>query len=433
MTIAATPSFAPSAEEHFLRRPSGMRGNATTFVDNMKLPVHRWYRYSAGYSSEWASSLIDLWGSQRVLDPFSGSGTTCLAAQERGVESIGVEVHPMVARIARTKLYWPEDPGQVRTRVREILSIAENRRKVNVPDSPLLERCFPNPESLHSLLRIRDAVLEEDGDDKIADLLWLAFVSIIRPCSPAGTAQWQYVLPNKTKSRVAEPRTAFEAAGEIFASDMEQRQFLLGSDPARASVFNTDARALTPVPDGWADAVITSPPYANNYDYADALRLEQIVLGDIEGWKDLRPLRDILVKSATQNVGRWNAENALESRLLAPIIDELFPVYEELSEVRKGRGGNKAYHTMLTGYFYDNAQIFRALRKKTATGARVCYVVGDSAPYGVHAPVERWLGQLALDAGFTSWSFSKVRDRNTKWKNRKHTHPLHEGYLWIEG
>ena len=63
----------------------------------------------------------------------------------------------------------------------------------------------------------------------------------------------------------------------------------------------------------------------------------------------------------------------------------------------------------------------------------MCYVVGDSAPYGVHAPVEKWLGELAVAAGFNSWSFTKVRDRNTKWKNRKHNHPLHEGYLWIEG
>ena len=88
---------------------------------------------------------------------------------------------------------------------------------------------------------------------------------------------------------------------------------------------------------------------------------------------------------------------------------------------------------MLAGYFFDNAKVFQALRRKTSSGVKVCYVVGDSAPYGVHAPVERWLGELAIAAGFSSWEFTKVRDRNTKWKNRKHTHPLHEGYLWIEG
>ncbi|MER6670551.1 DNA methyltransferase [Amycolatopsis japonica] len=430
---ATAPSFAAAAENFFTGGERAANRNTTTFADNMKLPVHRWFRYSAGYSAEWASSLMRHWGVKRVLDPFGGSGTTCLAAQDLGVESIGVEVNPMVARIAQTKLLWAEDAEELRSRVRGVLSTAELERPVDVPTAPLIEKCFPDRDSLLDLLRIRDAVLEQRGRDNIADLLWVAFLSIIRACSPAGTAQWQYILPNKTKSKVAEPFSAFLAAGEILASDMEMRSFLLGPNHVSSTILNEDARTLNGVDDGWADAVVTSPPYANNYDYADTLRLEQILLGEIEGWKDLRSLRDALLRSATQNVGRWDAHEALESPLMAPIIDEFRPVYDELTEVRRERAGNKAYNTMLAGYFYDNAQVFQALREKTSAGAKVCYVVGDSAPYGVHAPVERWLGELAVNAGFESWSFTKARDRNTKWKNRKHTHPLHEGYLWIEG
>lgn len=433
MTLTIPPSFASDADAFLFGEDATKRSNATTFADNMKLPVHRWYRYSAGYSSEWASSLMTHWDAKRVLDPFGGSGTTSLAAQDVGAESISVEIHPVVAQIASAKLLWTEDPDELRARVRDVLDAVESHAPVSVPSSPLIAKCFPDPESLHDLLRIRDIVLAQLGDDKIAELLWLAFVSIIRACSPAGTAQWQYVLPNRTKSRVAEPLSAFEAAGELFAADMTRRSGSIGEPVVPATILTADARTLDGVPDAWADAVITSPPYANNYDYADALRLEQILLGDIDGWKDLRPLRDLLLRSATQNVGRWKAIEALESPLLSPIIEEFQPVYEELSEVRKHRAGNKAYNVMLAGYFYDNAQVFQALRRKTIPGSKVCYVVGDSAPYGVHAPVERWLGELAVAAGFKTWSFSKVRDRNTKWKNRKHRHPLHEGYLWIEG
>ncbi|MCD4550253.1 site-specific DNA-methyltransferase [Schaalia sp. lx-260] len=399
----------------------------------MKLPVHRWYRYSAGYSSEWAVKLIRHWGVTRVLDPFGGSGTTCLAAQESGASSYAVEVHPTVARIARAKLLWETDPDNLRDVVSRVLRIVDKKHAVDVPSSPLVAKCFPDSESLADLLRIRDAVNALPDGESTTELAWLAFVSIIRACSPVGTAQWQYVLPNKSKRRVAEPIAAFQAAGELFADDMETHQFLLGASPADAHLLSGDARTLDGVPEAWADAVITSPPYANNYDYADALRLEQIVLGDIEGWSDLRPLRDVLLRSATQNIGTWKAEEALKSTLMAPILDEFIPVYEELSEVRKTRGGHKAYHAMLAGYFFDNSKVFQALRQKTSPGVKVCYVVGDSAPYGVHAPVERWLGELAIAAGFSSWEFTKVRDRNTKWKNRKHTHPLHEGYLWIEG
>ena len=48
-------------------------------------------------------------------------------------------------------------------------------------------------------------------------------------------------------------------------------------------------------------------------------------------------------------------------------------------------------------------------------------------------PVIEWLGKLATSAGFRSFTFEKTRDRNTKWKNRKHRVPLCEGRLWVEG
>ena len=64
----------------------------------------------------------------------------------------------------------------------------------------------------------------------------------------------------------------------------------------------------------------------------------------------------------------------------------------------------------------------------------MCFVVGDSAPYGIYVPVDKWLGELALSAGFNKYNFEKLRDRNTKWKNRKHRVPTaHEGRLWING
>lgn len=426
------PSFAQDTED-FLLNPDRAGGSSTTFLDNMKLPVHRWYRYSAGYSAGWASSLIRHWGSQHVLDPFAGSGTTNLAAQEQGVDSIGVEVHPTVHRIANAKLRWQASPDELRSRLYQVLDVADRKREVILPTAPLATKCFPDVESFKTLIRIRDAVLAQSGTDDISELLWLAFVSIIRPCSPAGTAQWQYVLPNKTKAKVAPPMGAFESACEAFATDMESRQFVLGDSPASTAVYLADSRTLEPVPDGYADAVVTSPPYANNYDYADTLRLEQIILGEIDGWKDLRGLRDVLMRSATQNLGKWDDSEAIESPLMAPIIDEFIPVHEQLAELQKARAGHKKYGSMLAGYFFDNARTFQTLRKKTVDGAKICYVVGDSAPYGVYAPVDKWLGELAVAAGFKSWSFTKVRDRNTKWKNRKHRHPLKEGYLWIEG
>jgi hypothetical protein len=126
-------------------------------------------------------------------------------------------------------------------------------------------------------------------------------------------------------------------------------------------------------------------------------------------------------------------DEILQEPLLQPIIDELTPVVRELEVVRLTKGGRKTYHTMIAAYFLDLAKVWENSRAIMAPNSKICFVIGDSAPYGVHVPAEKWLGELAIASGFADYSFEKLRDRNIKWKNRTHTVPLHEGRLWVNG
>ena len=104
-----------------------------------------------------------------------------------------------------------------------------------------------------------------------------------------------------------------------------------------------------------------------------------------------------------------------------------------LDIIRHSKGGKKTYHTMVAAYFLDLAKILKNIRSNMHNDSRICLVIGDSAPYGIHVPVEKWLGKLALSTGFSNYHFEKIRDRNIKWKNRTHNVLLHEGRLWIKG
>ncbi len=409
--------------------------SSSTFVNNMKLPVHRWFRYSAGFSAEWVSQVIRQFKVTKpptVFDPFAGSATTLVAAEGEEVASWGIDSHPFVGRIARAKLGWRSDPEAYMAKAREIRKIAKTHKPMTTGYPPLIYKCYAT-DTLGDLDCLRRAYEEVKDDSVASELVWLTMVTILRPTSQAGTAQWQYVLPKKQKRAPQDAYSAFDACSRMIYNDLVSGQSVCGP---RAVFTSSDARTCHGVPDSFADLVITSPPYPNNYDYADATRLEMSFMHEINGWGDLQDkVRRHLVRSCSQHVPERavNLDEVLSSPELAPIRNELSAVCGQLGEVRKTKGGKKTYHLMIACYFRDMANVWIALRRVCAPGANVCFVIGDSAPYGVYVPVIPWLGALAENAGFKSYRFERTRERNVKWKNRKHRVPLQEGRLWVEG
>ncbi len=409
-------------------------GHTSNFLANMRLPVHRWFRYSAGFSAEWVKWLLaeQKNGELRVLDPFVGSGTTCLACDEMGVPSHGIEAHPFVYRVAQAKLSYDADPERLIFKAERAFAFARTAVAQTEHYPEIIGRCY-GLETLNYLDRFRQAVVTEQDDSPEANLLWMALVSSLRVVSEAGTAPWQYVLPGRRKTLPPSPELTLHKAVQMIAADI---RFMAHRAKPLAKLCVDDARECATVQDGWATLIITSPPYANNYDYADATRLEMAFMGEIRGWGDLQEkVRRHLVRACSQHVppNAVNLDEILELPELAPIRDEIVPVCRELSSVRLERGGKKTYNNMIACYFLDMAQVWRALRRVCASPCQVCFVIGDSAPYGVYVPVIEWFGKLAQAAGFDSWSFEKTRDRNIKWKNRKHRVPLCEGHLWVRG
>ncbi|HUE72447.1 MAG TPA: hypothetical protein VMP01_16300 [Pirellulaceae bacterium] len=408
---------------------------SSTFVANMSLPVHRWFRYSAGFSAEWVSGVIRHFKAKRsitVLDPFAGSATTLIAAEGEGVPSWGIDSHPFVSRIARAKLQWRSDPEAYAAKIRELRALAKRESPSTEGYSDLIYKCYDDA-TLRELDCLRRAYERVKDDSIESELVWLTLIAILRTTSHAGTAQWQYILPRKRKRAPKGAFAAFDACARMIRHDMIQCQSITGP---QATFLEADARTCAGVPDGAADLVITSPPYPNNYDYADATRLEMTFMREIGGWGDLQEsVRRHLIRSCTQHVPERAVDlpELLRSPELAPVRQPLSDVCDQLAEVRKTKGGKKTYHLMVACYFRDLAQVWMALRRACSPGAQVCFVIGDSAPYGVYVPVIPWLWSLAEAAGFKSHRFERTRERNVKWKNRKHRVPLQEGRLWIEG
>lgn len=428
----------PDDKDGYIPEANLKASRSGTFTDNMKLPIHRWFRYSAGFSAEWVVQVIDEHNHKKgikILDPFAGSGTTLLAADSCRIESVGFESHSFIQKVAATKLHWDIDPNHLSRLAIELLQQAHDILTPTTRlENALLGKCYTE-ESLTKLDALREAYLHfSERNTFYGDLLWLGITGILRACSTAGTAQWQYVLPNKQKATVLEPFEAFKSKIAQFISDIHFAKQHHWTE--RSSILCTDARNPQFQGDAVFDLVITSPPYPNNYDYADATRLEMTFWGEVKGWKDLQSsVRQYLVRSCSQHAAaeKLHLDDLLQEDILSPIHSELSEACQKLAQIRLNKGGRKNYHTMAAAYFKDLSLVFFTLRRLCKKNALLCFVIGDSAPYGVYLPVDQWLGKLALSAGFKSFTFEKIRDRNIKWKNRKHKVPLHEGRLWIKG
>ena len=408
---------------------------STTFIDNMKLPVHRWFKYTAGFSAEWVKSVIKKYkkSDSMILDPFAGSGTTLVAANELNLPSIGYEKQYFIRRIAHNKLHYNVNLNHLNKLYKGVINNNSFRDFDFEEQADLLKKCY-DKETLKTLTLIKNNFIEITDNTLEAEIIWLAITAILRTTSSVGTAQWQYILPKKNKKNVLPPQNALlQKINEII---QDTQLFNAKKVSSLGTVLDHDAREFCSEYNNAFDMLITSPPYPNNYDYADATRLEMMFWGDIAGWGDLQSkVRRNLIHSCSQHSAaeKLKLEDILNDFVLAPIKDEITEVCRKLEKVRLEHGGKKTYHTMIAAYYQDLAHVFTALRPLMKKNSIICFVIGDSAPYGVYAPADKWLGKLALNAGFESWTFEKIRDRNIKWKNRKHTVPLKEGRLWIRG
>lgn len=101
---------------------------------------------------------------QWVLDPFLGTGSTLLAAQENLRNGVGIEVYPEYAELAKKRLRQEHQ----RSKVREIVLVGNSRRIVNIfreNNLPPMDFCITSPPYWNQLKRnyIRQKERNEKG------------------------------------------------------------------------------------------------------------------------------------------------------------------------------------------------------------------------------------------------------------------------------
>ena len=301
---------------------------------------------------------------------------------------------------------------------------------------PLVYKCFTD-ENLMRLAALRQAIVDSSAAPHIRDFMKLALTSTLRVVTTAG-AGWPYIAPSKYHARkvARDALVEFGAQCRLMVSDV---QYIRTLDIPYSShdVLLGDARKFDSYAgDEVIDLVVTSPPYLNNYDYADRTRLETYFWGIYDSWADItREVRDHLVMAATTQVRMASMDNVRECPGIRSVDEgihgELSDIISRLADMRAVKSGKKTYDYVVAGYFEDMLQVLISTRKVLKPGGRFVLVIGDSAPYGVHVPTEELVGRLGVAIGFSSYQVEELRSRGGKWghNSQRHKVPLRESIL----
>jgi len=413
-----------------------------TFRDSLQAPIHRWFTYPAVYSHKLVEAKLDefkIRPGQIVGDPFVGTGTTSLSAKLQGVDSVGVEAHPFVYDIAKTKMNYEYSLERL---ARESVAVIDHahtlyRSAAMVNEWPaLIHKCF-SEENLKQLYALRSAV--ESCRSRYRSFFKVALTAALRDTTSAG-AGWPYIAPTKFAERKVQ-RNAFDEFVKRCALMQDDIAFVRSQarPNSKHKIVNGDARKFNAYLKARPlDLVLTSPPYLNNYDYADRTRMETYFWGIYENWSDITlQVRDKLIIAATTQIRRTeiDAQSALSD------LDGISPKMHRfliksvgtLAALRKEKSGKKSYDLMVARYFQDMTKVILSTQESLKRGSPFILVLGDSAPYGVHIPTDKIIARVALDAGFSRSRIEVLRARGDKWaKNpQRHKVPLRESIVTL--
>lgn len=366
--------------------------SSVSYVGNKKVPFLRIYRYKEAFAFNFVKEFIKRFDANTgdyIFDPFSGLGTTMFTSMLSGIPSIGIDKLPVAYFISKTlPLFLFLRENEVKEVWKSIKPQIEKSEPTNVAmDVPIMQVAF-SEENLLLLRKMKSTIDELPKPYK--DIFLLLFFSILEECSY--TSKDGQFLRIKRNKKVSNPIEAMSKKVSEVEEDIRRIKFLYPNIPTDRDVipdvYPADARDLSNVKFRKKPTIIiTSPPYANRYDYTRTYSLE-LCFHFVKNFEELKAIRFGILRSH------------IESKVKK---DEKPPhpaVKEVIEALSKKKLNNPKIPDMIIGYFVDMQQVIKEWYRILAPGAKVAMVVDNVRFEGEMIPVDLILSEMAEEIGF---------------------------------
>lgn len=227
-----------------------------------------------------------------LLDPFCGSGTTLVIAQELGINSVGIDINPYATLLSFVKTH-KYNRTDVCDAISTIKSNLEKESKFSIYDFYNIKKWFRD-DIINSLSQIRHCILLEKSQD-IRNFFWICLSEVIFKFSNDRTSTFKlHVLP-KEKIDLIEDK-CIEYFIKIINDNSEHLNY--SNTTSSNIIYGDSSSIINNKLKGEFDIICTSPPYGDNpttvtYGQASILFLKWI------DSKDLYCSQELLEKYTT--------------------------------------------------------------------------------------------------------------------------------------
>jgi DNA modification methylase len=394
-------------EKKYLVKEDEFFSKLVNFKKNKVYPKHNWFDYKHGYSEDLVSSILKkniLSKKLYVLDPFCGVGTTNLVAQKLGYKSLGFDVSPLAVLAARTKTYNYSNL-ELRNLARHIKNVTL-KKQAKTPDSELIKEAYTK-NNLKVLLRIAHYI-DQIKNTKTRDFFKLAFLSIIESSSNR-KKDGNGLKIIKNKKDTGDIAYKYKVKLQSMFQDVKKINFSKKAVIHEGSIVSL-GKKIKPKTVG---LTITSPPYANCFDYSEVYKLELWMGGFVKSYSDFAKYRRHAIRSHVNAKFNHKISNRNQD---VDVIAECISCFNIW---------NKNIPDMIRGYFDDMKEILQNIYRVSAEGAKCYIVVANSCYRGILVPTDLLLSKIAENVGFKVESIKLARSIRT---SSQQTNSIYGGF-----